>query len=571
MTPNTYHLLPKELGDHAGLSVRPTETDMPKPTPEMLQRMEEDRRQAEERRPIADLFQPGTYQSSQLTMGYRLYVPEGMEPGKHYPLVLFLHGAGERGNDNISQLTAYEAPLVWVRDQLDGSGEKCFVLAPQCPDEELGYWLEPELLAVFGILNQVTEVYSVDENRLYLTGMSMGGGGCWRMNYMFPERFAAVVPVCSAGGLRSGQLDLVAVGQAADALYGKKLWMFHAADDFVVTPETSRSLVRALEQRGQICGVDFFYTEYPEEFGYNHGAWTPAYENRLMRQWLFQQTLAPAVPFGPPMGPDGEPMAPPPEMEDAFKREKERVVIRRRDYVPRFQSHTVNSHGICMNYRLYVPGAAAGKLPMVVMLHGIGECGVNTTEPLTANDGALDWVKAQDAGTLEPCMVLVPQCPNPILNLKWEEEYLAVVEQIIQQILEIQSVDEDRIYVAGLSLGGYGAWNISRMYPERYAAVVSCCPACLVGTMFENHMDETGLTSCAQHLKDKPLWMFHAEDDPAVPVAVTREMNEQLNALHGAATHHMTIYPAEQHLGHGSWEKAFKDYDMMRWLMEQHR
>ncbi len=293
MNTKEYRPLPEELGSIGGFGSMgpPPGGEMPQPSPEMLARMEQDKVCKEARKPIAALFQAHQYEENGEVMPYRLYVPEHMEPEKKYPLVLFLHGAGERGEDNISQLIAYEGALIWVRDQLDGTGEPCFVLAPQCPGVENHYWLENSLKMVGGILDKTVAEFPVDETRISLTGMSMGGGGCWRLNYMYPERFSAIVPICSAGGTKDKKPDPVAIGQAADAFAGKNLWIFHAADDFVVTPETSRGLVKALEERGKVAGEDFFYTEYPESCGYNHGSWTPAYENEIMRKWMLRQKI----------------------------------------------------------------------------------------------------------------------------------------------------------------------------------------------------------------------------------------------------------------------------------------
>lgn len=296
-------------------------TPRPEPTPEMKARMEREESKKEERRKYAALFGEGTASCGEITLPYRLFVPQKLEPGKQYPLVLFLHGGGERGSDNISQVIASDGAVVWVRDQLEDAGEACFVLAPQSPAGEMG-WQEKHLLAVSAAMEEITAQYPVDENRIYLTGMSQGGGGCWRMNYMFPTRFAAVVPMCAAACVKNRtEVDQEAVGQVAEAFLDKPLWMFHAADDFVVTPETSRSLVRALEARGKICGQGFFYTEYPAECGYNHGCWEPAFQWKLMRQWMFQQTTAPVPAFGPPEG--AQPPFPMEDMAEMMRRDAE--------------------------------------------------------------------------------------------------------------------------------------------------------------------------------------------------------------------------------------------------------
>ena len=174
-----------------------------------------------------------------------------------------------------------------------------FVLAPQSPAGELG-WMEPHLLAVNTALETILAQYPIDENRLYLTGVSMGGIGCWYMNYMYPSRFAAAVTCCPAADTDADRLDQTALNALASAFVGKKLWLFHAEDDFVVPVEISRKLVAALEAQGCHKNRDFFYTEYPAEMGLNHGCWEKAYSLNLMRRWLMTQALdQPSMPEHP--------------------------------------------------------------------------------------------------------------------------------------------------------------------------------------------------------------------------------------------------------------------------------
>lgn len=292
MLASDYRPLPPCLAHNCGFHDGPPEGAQPPDgfvLPPNFEEMRKKEQAAKARRlPLAEQFQAGSLEVEGLTMPYRLYVPQNLTPGKLYPMVIFFHGAGERGIDNLAQLTAYDAAHVWIWDQQDG-GEPCFVLAPQMTGDG---WLESPLLAASRIIDTVTDQYPIDPKRLYLTGMSMGGGACWRMNYMFPHRFAAVVPLCPHCGLNmQGKIDPEAIELVADSFVNKPLWLFHAEDDMVVTVETSRQLTAALEQRGMIRGKDFFYTEYPAACRYNHGCWNIAYADKAMRQWLLQQSL----------------------------------------------------------------------------------------------------------------------------------------------------------------------------------------------------------------------------------------------------------------------------------------
>lgn len=547
---------------------RPNPSEPPKPmhfSDAMLARMAKEPQEKEDRKAVAALFGYGTVTNGDVTLPYRLYVPQDMEEGKKYPLVLFLHGGGERGDDNLVHVITNDGAAVWVREQVEGKGEKCFVLAPQSPAGGLG-WMEDHLLAVGKAMKDICQEYPVDTNRLYLTGMSMGGGGSWRMNSMYPDMFAAVAIMCSAVAYESGKVDMEGVLEAADYFEKKPLWLFHAEDDAVVAPEVTRSLVAELVRRGRKPGVDFFYTEYTEEDGFNHGSWVPAYENGIMKRWLFEQSNAPKQ--MPPMGPPPE-MGP--EMEEMFKK-MQAIAEARKDYIPRFQDCHKTVLGTRVNYRLYAPELKEGKkYPLVVVLHGIGECGVDNTAQLTANDGVLDWVKNQDSGLIEDCFVLAPQSPLPIPGNFWEPEYLEIVLGIIDDLVAAYPLDADRLYAAGLSLGGYGVWNMNRMRPDMFAALVTCCPACLQGEMFNSTIYHQGIEECAPALVDKPLWLFHAEDDNAVPVEVTKLMAQKLQSMGKTLGRDffMTIFPAEQHWGHGSWDPGFKYEDMLKWLFEK--
>lgn len=195
----------------------------------------------------------------------------------------------------------------------------------------------------------------------------------------------------------------------------------------------------------------------------------------------------PGSAFGPPPGgPSFDPKWFQTMMEKA-----EREKAMRREQINRFEAREKITSNITMKYRLFVPkNAEAKSLPLLVCLHGIGECGNDNDAPMTANNMAWDWVEAQDKGLDEPCMILVPQSPLPIPNNIWELPYLQIVAEILDDICAQYPVDQDRLYLTGLSLGGFGAWNLNRLCPNRFAAVVTCCPACLKGSMFHNSIDE---------------------------------------------------------------------------------
>lgn len=218
--------------------------------------------------------------------GYRLLAPATIEPGRKYPLVVFLHGAGERGDDNILQLKYLPA---WLAAPEMRAKHVCFVLAPQCRTDER--WVdvswadktstpqaaEPtnDLEAVVAMLETVARDEPIDPDRVYLTGISMGGFGTWDLAGRMPHLFAALLPICGGGDERT-----------AEKIAGIPTWVAHGDADKAVPVERSRSMVNALEAAGG-------RPKYVEMPGVGHDAWTPTYLDPSPLEWLFAQRRGP--------------------------------------------------------------------------------------------------------------------------------------------------------------------------------------------------------------------------------------------------------------------------------------
>jgi predicted peptidase len=215
------------------------------------------------------------------TLRYRLLKPEGYDPAKRYPLVLFLHGAGERGDDNEKQLI--HAVPQFLRPEIRKQ-YPCFLVAPQCPDKFK--WVDADWSAAthrmpaeptapmrltIALLEALPKEWSIDTKRIYVTGLSMGGFGAWEIAARRPELFAAVVPVC--GGADEATAPKIAMIPH---------WAFHGAKDGVVKPARSRTMIEALKK----AGGQPRYTEYPNV---GHDAWDPAYRDPKLYEWLFAQ------------------------------------------------------------------------------------------------------------------------------------------------------------------------------------------------------------------------------------------------------------------------------------------
>ena len=208
---------------------------------------------------------------------YLLFLPEGYDAksAKRWPMIFFLHGAGERGT-NISKVAVHGPPKI-VKEKPDFP---FIVVSPQCPEGE--HWSNETLLA---LLNEVTRKYAVDKNRIYLTGLSMGGYGTWALGAAYPEKFAAIAPICGGGETIAVLLSGREKKQALNTL---GVWAFHGAKDKTVPLAESERMVEAMNKAG--C-QDVKLTVYPEA---NHDSWTESYKNQELYDWFLKHERKPA-------------------------------------------------------------------------------------------------------------------------------------------------------------------------------------------------------------------------------------------------------------------------------------
>jgi predicted peptidase len=223
----------------------------------------------------ADLFVARTYRNARAqTLPYRLFTPEQQQPGRKYPLVLWLHGAGGRGTDNLRQITGgnTSGAQVWIQAE-NQAKYPCFVVAPQCPEHQA--WSQADgtsshpLRLVLELIEQLKHTSSIDAERLYVAGQSMGGYGTWALVTAHPDMFAAAVPLCG-GGVES---------QAAKLVH-TPIWAFHGEQDESVSVTESRRMIAALRR----AGGSPRYTEYP---GVGHACWLEAFSEPDLLPWVF--------------------------------------------------------------------------------------------------------------------------------------------------------------------------------------------------------------------------------------------------------------------------------------------
>ncbi len=193
-------------------------------------------------------------------MPYLVALPAGHESdlSRQWPLLLFLHGAGERGTD-LARVRGYGPP----RRVDQGWDTPFLVVSPQCADGER--W-QPDLLAA--LLDEIEATYRVDPAREYITGLSMGGFGAWALALECPDRFAAMIPICGGG-------DPATVS----AISHLPVWAFHGARDDVVPLQRTLDMVEAL----RAAGGDVRVTVYPDA---DHDSWTDTYANPEVYTWL---------------------------------------------------------------------------------------------------------------------------------------------------------------------------------------------------------------------------------------------------------------------------------------------
>ncbi|MEM8679021.1 MAG: dienelactone hydrolase family protein [Planctomycetota bacterium] len=195
-------------------------------------------------------------------MDYLLYLPRDYDRQPSWPLLLFLHGAGERGED-LSRVKIHGPPKLIEQ----GRDFPFVIVSPQCAEGQA--WQPPELHA---LLDDVIAKTNIDLDRVYVTGLSMGGFGTWDLACSRPQRFAAIAPIC--GGGRDwwvGELKTLPV------------WAFHGSQDTVVPPERSQELVDRL----RAMGSDPKLTLYPDAA---HDSWTVTYDNPELYEWFLSHS-----------------------------------------------------------------------------------------------------------------------------------------------------------------------------------------------------------------------------------------------------------------------------------------
>lgn len=201
-------------------------------------------------------------------MNYQLWGNPKLDATKRYPLIIWLHGAGQSGDDNEAQMGG--APKNWVSEAAQGKNA-CFMLAPQCPSRDIG-WKNEVAEKLLALIADLTDNLPIDDARLYLTGSSMGGSGTWYIAAKYPQVFAAAVPLCGGGDAKN-----------AEILKTIPFWVFHGDKDDMVPVDRSRTMVAAVKAAGGEL------INYSELAGEGHGITGVVYPREDLYDWLFKQ------------------------------------------------------------------------------------------------------------------------------------------------------------------------------------------------------------------------------------------------------------------------------------------
>lgn len=223
---------------------------------------------------------------------YQVYIPDNWTPRQKWPVILFLHGSGERADDGLQQTDIGIGTAIRV----DRTRVPAIVVMPQCRQNL--WWVEPPMTEMaIATLDAATREFHGDPSRTYLTGLSMGGYGTWYLAEKYPGRFAALVVIC--GGIHPPLATLKAHPELAKwtpaagprsyseaaAKVGKvPVWIFHGANDDIVPVVESQRMQAAMKQ----LGAEVHYTEYP---GVKHVSWDKAYDEPKLFPWLFSKSL----------------------------------------------------------------------------------------------------------------------------------------------------------------------------------------------------------------------------------------------------------------------------------------
>src|SRR5690242_1352399 len=227
-----------------------------------------------------------------------------------------------------------------------------------------------------------------------------------------------------------------------------------------------------------------------------------------------------------------------------------------------FLDRKVSVQGAEYKYQVFVPEdwTKNKKWPVILFLHGAGERG---DDGLVQTEVGIGTAIRRYRSRF-PAVVVMPQCRK---DMWWADSMADIAMAALAEAQKEFHGDANRVYLTGLSMGGYGTWYLAGKYPGKFAAIAPICGGILMPDMARQQSadDNSPYTEAAKKIGSKtPVWIFHGGDDPVVPVTESRRMNDAMKALGGEV--HYTEYPG---VGHNSWEKAYAETELLTWMLSK--
>lgn len=466
----------------------------------------------------ANRLTPDVFPPEDGSLGYLLQLPPGYDPAELYPLFIMLHGSGL---ENVPLATLAEMPVLPpVFSQPDGA-YPFIVLMPQMPVDQT--WVE-SLDALESTLDRVEGDYSVDPDRIYLTGFSMGGAGALAWGMQSPERFAALVSVAGYWPYNEDPT----LSNRACALAGLPTRLYQSAIDSTVTLDAFQ-LVRLGLVR---CGIQPEVTLY--ESVTHQDTFTAAYSNQALYEWLSDQARGAAE------ASSGALISVPRPAPDLYPVETD-------------DSLSPTSVGYLVSLPADYDPARAERYPVLVLLHGSGSGGFDIGA-YARSDSLLTLLQREPG--LQPFIVVAPQA---LPGVGWTAQ-TALLDDMLDAVTAAYPVDTARISVAGFSMGAIGAWGWATEQPDRFAALVP------MGGRWPYEMSP-GADERLCRIAHIPTWVFHSQADETVPYRASEEVVAAYDGCQGTADVRFTTYETQSHLG--TPVEALRSAELYDWLLGQ--
>lgn len=443
------------------------------------------------------------------TVDYWLFMPsnESAKSDDGYPLMLFLHGAGERGDD--PELVKVHGPAKLCANPEIAKTWRFLTVSPQCkPGKD---WSPLQMMI---LIDKICAEYPVDRSRIYVTGVSMGGFGTFGVGAIGGNKLAAIMPIC--GWFPTEKAASITM----------PVWVFHGDADPAVKIENGYTIVAALKASGN---RDVAFTVYP---GVKHDSWTQTYDNPIVYDWLLSKQLPPAI-NGPALVPGKQALmiaTVPVKTGNPFMGEDNIDEKRTED----------------MKFWAFQPSDDSAKnedgYPLLLFLHGGGEGGENPN--VLKKYGPPRILDNPERAKSWKFFTASPQSRQG----GWSAKQLLV---LIDELCAKYPIDRNRVYVTGPSMGGVGTWSCAAIGAGKIAAVAPLC-------------GHTARPEDAAKIV-MPVWAFHGEADPVVKIERDADTVERVKAS-GNADVQFTIYPG---VGHDCWNITYDREDLYEWFLSK--